>query len=145
MWDGPARSEAAHLERSRSGWVVLYGVGTRRFYAMAARPAPEPVMVEAATAEDLAERMGEAETTLLLRATTPTAPGDPGVSGRPRRPGSRRRAVRAAGSRPTDRKETPRNPRRASDLRRDGLHLPQGPPPDPGRPHPTPGTAEGGG
>ncbi|GHH67116.1 hypothetical protein GCM10017673_13760 [Streptosporangium violaceochromogenes] len=100
VWDGPARAEAEYLERSYPGWVVLYGVGTRRFCAMAAWPAPEPVMVEAATAEDLAERMGEAETTLLLRATTPTAPGDPDVSGRPRRPGSRRRAVRAAGSLP---------------------------------------------
>ncbi|GHH70511.1 hypothetical protein GCM10017673_22510 [Streptosporangium violaceochromogenes] len=61
LWDGPARAEAARLERSHSGWVVLYGVGSRRFFAMAAWPVPEPVMVSAPTAEELGERMGEAE------------------------------------------------------------------------------------
>ncbi|GHE27607.1 hypothetical protein GCM10017673_32270 [Streptosporangium violaceochromogenes] len=70
VWDGPARAEAERLERSRPGWVVLYGVGSRRFYAIATWPVPQPVMVSAPTAEGLEERMGEAEIALLLRPAT---------------------------------------------------------------------------
>lgn len=92
VWDGPARSEAERLNQAFPGWVVLYGPGSRRFFAIAAWPAPEPVMVEAATAEDLAERMSEAETALPIRAGSFSEQ----TRRRPHLPGARRRAVRPA-------------------------------------------------
>lgn len=93
LWDGPARAEAERLERSWPGWVILYGVGSRRFFAMAAWPVPEPVMVSASSAEGLEERMGEAETALLTRLGTPPVPGPSIPPGRrPRVSGVRRRA-----------------------------------------------------
>ncbi|GHE37595.1 hypothetical protein GCM10017673_45060 [Streptosporangium violaceochromogenes] len=105
-WDGPARAEAERLERSRPGWVVLYGVGSRRFYAMAAWPVSEPVMVSDPTAEGLEERMGEAEAALLLRSapSRPTSvPAGPivvapeRVRRRPHPARSRRTATTARG------------------------------------------------
>ncbi|GHH73032.1 hypothetical protein GCM10017673_28930 [Streptosporangium violaceochromogenes] len=102
LWDGPARDQAEALERSRPGWVVWYGPGSRRFYAAAAWPAPESIMVEAATADDLHDRMNETETALLLRAATSTSStaGTPGQPRRPRPSGTRRRTVRHARSLP---------------------------------------------
>ncbi len=61
LWDGPARAQAELLERSNPGWVVLYGVGSRHFYAVAAWPAPEPLLLRDPTSEGLAEQMREAE------------------------------------------------------------------------------------
>lgn len=90
VWDSPARDQAERLNQAFPGWVVLYGPGSRRFYAIATWPAPEPIMVEATTTEDLAERMREAETALLLHAGA--------FSGQARRhpplPADHRRAVR---------------------------------------------------
>ena len=40
---------------------MLYGLGSRLFYAIAAWPAPEPLILHAPTAEGLEERMREAE------------------------------------------------------------------------------------
>ncbi|GHE42031.1 hypothetical protein GCM10017673_50290 [Streptosporangium violaceochromogenes] len=85
VWDGPARSEAERLGRAHPGWLVLYGLGSRRFYAIAAWPAPEPVMVDAATAGDLAERMRQAEAALLLQAPAPAPEPPPPSSRRGRR------------------------------------------------------------
>lgn len=82
VWDGPARSEAEQLGQAHPGWLVLYGLGSRRFYAIAAWPAPEPVMVDAATADDLAELMRQAEAALPLQPS-PTA--EPPPSRRARR------------------------------------------------------------
>lgn len=70
VWDGPAHDQAEILERSCPGWVVWYGTGSRRFYAIATWPAPEPVMVQAATAENLEEQMNQAETAQLLHTAT---------------------------------------------------------------------------
>ncbi|GHH66197.1 hypothetical protein GCM10017673_11560 [Streptosporangium violaceochromogenes] len=95
IWDGPAREKAEVLERSRPGWVVWYGTGTRHFYAIAAWPTPEPVMVSADTAEDLAERMRHAETQALLQAVPP-GPATPDQTRRPPLPCARRSAVRPA-------------------------------------------------
>ncbi|GHH70721.1 hypothetical protein GCM10017673_23040 [Streptosporangium violaceochromogenes] len=78
VWDGPARDQAEALERSRPGWVVWYGPGTRRFYAAAAWPTSEPIMVCASTAAGLEELINQTETALLLRAAASTAtPGVP--------------------------------------------------------------------
>ncbi|GHE45565.1 hypothetical protein GCM10017673_54530 [Streptosporangium violaceochromogenes] len=91
VWDGPARQKAENLERSRPGWVVWYGTGTRHFYAIATWPTPEPVMVSADSAEDLEEQMNHAETTQLLHA----GPSSRHARLRPPLPGVRR-AVRPA-------------------------------------------------
>ncbi|GAA3095128.1 hypothetical protein [Streptosporangium carneum] len=62
LWDGPARDQAKLLNDTWRGWSVLYSLGDRRFYALAAWPAPEPLIVSDDTAEGLAARMREAET-----------------------------------------------------------------------------------
>ncbi|GAA3120860.1 hypothetical protein [Streptosporangium carneum] len=61
LWDGPARAEAERLETAWPGWVVLYGTGSRRFHALAAWPAPEPLILCDPTPEGLEARMREAE------------------------------------------------------------------------------------
>ncbi|MEV8639306.1 hypothetical protein AB0395_47400 [Streptosporangium sp. NPDC051023] len=68
LWDGPARSEAEQLDRSCQSWSVLYSLGQRRFYALAAWPTPEPLIIADDTAEGLAERMREAETAFIRHA-----------------------------------------------------------------------------
>ncbi|MEU0519532.1 hypothetical protein [Streptosporangium sp. NPDC006007] len=105
LWDGPARDHAERLGRAYPGWVVLYGTGSRRFYALAAWPAPEPVMVEDSTADGLEERMRHAETAAALRTAplgpspAPAAPFPQRVRRRPRLPGTRR-VVQPAGALP---------------------------------------------
>lgn len=61
-WDTAERAAAARLDRAERAWTVLYGVGRRRFYAFAQWTAEEPLVVEAATVEELREVMREAET-----------------------------------------------------------------------------------
>lgn len=68
LWDGPARAEAERLSQIWNGWSVLYSLGSRRFYAIAAWPMPESLMVESDTPEGLEERMREAETFFARRA-----------------------------------------------------------------------------
>ena len=75
LWDGPARAEAERLAQAWPSWSVLYGVGSRRFYAIATWQISEPLMVEAATAEELERRMYEAVMDVTSRRETPlTAP-----------------------------------------------------------------------
>lgn len=76
LWDGPARSEAERMDRSCQGWSVLYSLGERRFYAIAAWPTPEPLMVTADTAEGLVERMRQAEMDIAWRALPAPPPPD---------------------------------------------------------------------
>ncbi|MER7207934.1 hypothetical protein ABT340_12780 [Streptosporangium sp. NPDC000239] len=66
VWDGPARAEAERINQSWTDWTVLYSLGRRCFYAMAAWDGPRPVIVEDSTGEGLEERMREAE---MIRAT----------------------------------------------------------------------------
>ncbi|WP_433255121.1 hypothetical protein ACQPYK_14110 [Streptosporangium sp. CA-135522] len=61
LWDGPARAEAERLTAARPGWSVLYSLGNRRFYAVAAWPTPQPLIVEDDTPEGLEEQMHQAE------------------------------------------------------------------------------------
>ncbi|MEU0517702.1 hypothetical protein [Streptosporangium sp. NPDC006007] len=81
LWDGPARAQAEHLAQAWPSWTVLYGVGSRRFYAIAAWVTTEPLMVEAAGAEELERRMYEAVMAMTARRETPlTAPATPTAS-----------------------------------------------------------------
>ncbi|WP_433235600.1 hypothetical protein ACQPYK_25625 [Streptosporangium sp. CA-135522] len=61
LWDGPARAEAELLAAAWPGWSVFYGLGSRRFYAVAAWPTTQPLIVEDDTPEGLEEQMHQAE------------------------------------------------------------------------------------
>ncbi|MFF5111788.1 ATP-binding protein [Streptosporangium sp. NPDC000509] len=58
-WDREQREVADRLDRAETGWLVMYGVGGRRFYAIAV--GGEPLVVQAGTAEELCALMREAE------------------------------------------------------------------------------------
>ncbi|MEV7005716.1 hypothetical protein [Streptosporangium sp. NPDC051022] len=66
-WDGPARAEAERLTRTWTGWTVLYGPGSRRFYAVATWPTPEPLVLEDRTSEGLELRIRETEVAMTAR------------------------------------------------------------------------------
>ncbi|MFC3980710.1 hypothetical protein [Streptosporangium jomthongense] len=91
LWDGPARSEAERLDRSCQGWSVLYSLGERRFYAIAAWPTPEPLIIFDDSSEGLQEQMREAETAFAWRTLPPP---------QSRRGGDRPQAPTAAPHRP---------------------------------------------
>ncbi|MET8141835.1 ATP-binding protein [Sphaerisporangium sp. NPDC005288] len=61
QWDLAERAAAHQLDLLEPGWTVLYGVGTRRFYALATWPAPEAVIVQARDTDELRRLMREAE------------------------------------------------------------------------------------
>ncbi|MEU0519764.1 hypothetical protein [Streptosporangium sp. NPDC006007] len=96
LWDGPARAQAERLAQAWPSWTVLYGVGSRRFYALATWATSEPLMIEAADAEELERRMYEAVMAVTTRReisltapTTPansTAPAPPTTSAPPAAP-----------------------------------------------------------
>ncbi|MEV4092599.1 hypothetical protein [Streptosporangium saharense] len=67
LWDGPARSEAEMLDRSIPGWSVFYSLSQRRFYAIAAWPTPQPLIISDASAEGLQDQMSQAEAALTWR------------------------------------------------------------------------------
>ncbi|MFC3983769.1 hypothetical protein [Streptosporangium jomthongense] len=69
VWDGPARAQAERIDQAWAGWTVLYSLGRRRFYAVAAWDGPRPVIVEDSTGEGLEERMREAEMIRAIRST----------------------------------------------------------------------------
>ncbi|MEV8630772.1 hypothetical protein AB0395_03870 [Streptosporangium sp. NPDC051023] len=85
LWDGPARAEAERLDQAWPDWTVLYSLGNRRFYAVAAWPDPQPVVVEDETAAGLEGRMHKAETARIALRTAPAASS--GVSPSPDRRG----------------------------------------------------------
>ncbi|MFC4531548.1 ATP-binding protein [Sphaerisporangium dianthi] len=64
-WDAAERATAEHIDQLEPTWAVWYGVGSRRFYAVATWPAPVPLMVEARSADELRDLMREAEVTSL--------------------------------------------------------------------------------
>lgn len=86
LWDGPARSEAERLDRSRPDWLVLYSLGTRRFYALAAWPVPAPLIVAADTVEGLEERMNDMETAFTWRTPLAASPPPSRRRGAPSQP-----------------------------------------------------------
>ncbi|MFI6883611.1 hypothetical protein [Streptosporangium canum] len=76
LWDGPARAEAERLDRAWPGWTVLYGTGSRCFYAVAAWPASESLIVSDPTPEGLERQMHEAEMTVITRPEQETSTPD---------------------------------------------------------------------
>ncbi|WP_326825307.1 ATP-binding protein [Streptosporangium sp. NBC_01756] len=67
-WDVADRASAEQLDRLEPTWAVWYGVGTRRFYAVAAWPASGPLLVCARTAAGLRDLMRQAEQTSASNA-----------------------------------------------------------------------------
>ncbi|MFC3980415.1 hypothetical protein [Streptosporangium jomthongense] len=77
VWDGPARAEAERIDQAWVDWTVLYSLGRRSFYAVAAWDGPRPVIVEDPTADGLEERMREAEMIRAIRLTAPVPQPSP--------------------------------------------------------------------
>ncbi|OUC83324.1 hypothetical protein [Streptosporangium minutum] len=67
LWDGPARAEADRLGQTWKSWTILYGLGSRRFYAMAAWSMPEALIVSDPTPEGLEAQMHNAEMIQILQ------------------------------------------------------------------------------
>lgn len=61
-WDPDERRAAWELDLSEPRWTVFYGPYTRRFYALAAWPAPHPLVLDASDTEELRSLISEAET-----------------------------------------------------------------------------------
>lgn len=84
-WDPAERAAAERLDRIEPAWTVWYGTGTRRFHAVAAWTAAEPLIVQADTADELRDLMREAEHgtpplqggPMTETLDTPPAPDDP--------------------------------------------------------------------
>ncbi|MFC3986822.1 hypothetical protein [Streptosporangium jomthongense] len=74
LWDGPARAEAERIDLAWADWTVLYSLGRRAFYAVAAWDGPRPVIVEDSTADGLEERMREAEMIRAMRLSPQPSP-----------------------------------------------------------------------
>ncbi|MEU1878034.1 hypothetical protein ABZ470_12015 [Streptosporangium sp. NPDC020072] len=74
VWDGPARAEAERIDQAWADWTVLYSLGRRAFYAVAAWDGPRPVIVEDPTADGLEERMREAEMIRAFRLSPQSSP-----------------------------------------------------------------------
>jgi len=64
-WDPDKRLAAWELDRVVAGWSVFYGTYTRLFFAIAAWPAPDSIVLEARDVEELRSLIGEAETAYL--------------------------------------------------------------------------------
>ncbi|MEV6981523.1 hypothetical protein AB0M95_09720 [Sphaerisporangium sp. NPDC051017] len=60
-WDPAKKAAASQVDQMEPGWFVSYGVGSRRFVAIATWRAPQPLRVEAGSVEELRELMREAE------------------------------------------------------------------------------------
>ncbi|MFF4779385.1 hypothetical protein ACFY05_41880 [Microtetraspora fusca] len=71
FWDGAARSAARRLDERWQGWLVMYGTGSRLFYAVAAWPVPEPLILTAPTAAELEALMRQHEMILAAQGTLP--------------------------------------------------------------------------
>jgi len=56
-WDLDQRAEARRLAAQWPAWSVLYGAGSRCFYAIAAWPVPEPLILQARTAAELEQML----------------------------------------------------------------------------------------
>lgn len=80
-WDTHARAEADRLGQIWKGWSIFYGLGSRCFYAVAAWPTPEPLIISDRTPEGLETQMHDAELAMIAqrRPYAPTLAG----SGRP--------------------------------------------------------------
>ncbi|MFI7049013.1 hypothetical protein [Streptosporangium sandarakinum] len=66
-WDHNARAAAERMDQRWTGWTVLYGAHSRLFYAMAAWPASEPLIICDRTPEGLETQLHDAEMAMLYR------------------------------------------------------------------------------
>lgn len=80
-WDRDQRELAALLDQTETGWTVLYGLGGRRFYAIATMRVAESLIIEARTAEELRALIRDAEPAV----PPPPRPRPPAVPHRHRR------------------------------------------------------------
>ncbi|GIH62859.1 hypothetical protein [Microbispora siamensis] len=62
-WDAEQRLAAARLDEVEPAWAISYGLGSRRFYAIATWPVPHPLILDATSLDELRELMREAEMT----------------------------------------------------------------------------------
>ncbi|GII87284.1 hypothetical protein Ssi03_52740 [Sphaerisporangium siamense] len=69
-WDAGKRALAAQMDRLEPGWHVMYGLWSRRFYAIATC-CPVAMIVEARTPEELRERMREGELEAMTSVRAP--------------------------------------------------------------------------
>ncbi|MBB4700809.1 ATP-binding protein [Sphaerisporangium siamense] len=60
-WDAAERASARQLDQMEPAWCVMYGVGSRRFYAIATWHVLRPLIVQARAVEELRTLMREAE------------------------------------------------------------------------------------
>ncbi|MEV6981665.1 hypothetical protein AB0M95_10465 [Sphaerisporangium sp. NPDC051017] len=67
------RAAAVLLDRMEPAWTILYGPWSRRFYALGLYPTPEPLVVEARTAQELLTEMRHAEQGWVRHARPHTA------------------------------------------------------------------------
>ncbi|MGW4644624.1 ATP-binding protein [Sphaerisporangium sp. NPDC004334] len=77
-WDAAERAAAQQLDQMEPVWAIWYGVGSRRFYAVATWPLPAPLVLQAGAADELRDLMREAERAVLFHPvpdhpTTPAA------------------------------------------------------------------------
>lgn len=90
-WDVAKQAAARQLDLIEPAWTVWYGLSARRFYAVATWPAPEPLIVQARTADELCDLMREAEqatpspTWLVPDGPAQPSPNRP-VTGEPAQP-----------------------------------------------------------
>ncbi|RCG30019.1 hypothetical protein DQ384_17835 [Sphaerisporangium album] len=70
-WDPEQTAAAVQLDRAESGWHVMYGSWSRRFFAIALW-SDEPVMVYAHTAGELREVMRDVEAEAMERRFRPS-------------------------------------------------------------------------
>ncbi|MFC4530696.1 ATP-binding protein [Sphaerisporangium dianthi] len=67
-WDASERAAAEQLDQMEPVWAIWYGMGSRRFYAVATWPLPGPLLVQAGTADELRDLMRASEQAVLYRS-----------------------------------------------------------------------------
>lgn len=72
-WDSEQRGEAERIGARWPGWHVMYGVGSRRFYAIAAWQGCERILLAADTPGELERLMAEVEAEAARRDAASTA------------------------------------------------------------------------
>ncbi|MEU9890628.1 hypothetical protein [Sphaerisporangium sp. NPDC051011] len=60
-WDPEARAAARLLDGCEPAWTILYGVWSRRYYAIPNWRTAEPLLVESSVLADLRRQMREVE------------------------------------------------------------------------------------
>ncbi|WP_181871240.1 hypothetical protein [Sphaerisporangium album] len=60
------RAAAVLLDRLEPAWTIMYGPWSRRFYALPLFRTPDPLILEATTAQDLTAQIREAERDFLI-------------------------------------------------------------------------------